>query len=51
MCFSYKGGMHRCTRIEVIKRRAGLTDKWLEAISNVMLFKTVTPLRNYRIKF
>ena len=26
------------------------TDKWLQVISNIMLFKTVIPLRNKRIK-
>ena len=36
--FSYKGGcgMHGRTCIKASKRRA--TDKWLQVISNIMLF-------------
>ena len=48
--FSYKGryGMYEGTHIEAIKRRAGLgyIDKQLWVISDIMLFKTVIPLRN-----
>ena len=48
-CFTYKGGcgMHGHTHIKVFERRvAWATDKRLQAISNIMLFKTVMPLRN-----
>ena len=38
------------THIEAFTRRAGLgkntVDKWLQVISNKMLFKTVIPLKN-----
>ena len=47
--FSYKGGcgVRGHTHIEAIKRRAGLaTDKRLRVISNIILVKTVMPLRN-----
>ena len=47
--FSFKGGrgMHGCTRIKVFKEElAWATYKWLRVISNIMLFKTVIPLRN-----
>ena len=52
-CFTYKDGCgvhEHCTHIKAFKRRAGLliwaTDKQLWVISNIMLFKTVTPLSN-----
>ena len=39
--------MHGRTSIEVIKKElAWATDKRLQVISNIMLFKTVIPLRN-----
>ena len=44
--FSYKGGcgVHGRTRIKVIKEElAWATDKRLQVISNVVLFKTVIP--------
>ena len=47
--FSHKDGcgVHGCTRIEAIKEElAWGTDKQLQVISNIMLFKTVIPLRN-----
>ena len=47
--FSYKGGcgVHGCTRIKEIKEEmAWATDKRLQVISNIMLFKTVIPLGN-----
>ena len=47
--FRYKGryGMHGHTHIEVIKEELTWTiDKQLQIISNIMLFKTVIPLRN-----
>ena len=47
--FSYKGGcgVRGHTRIETIKRKAAwATDKRLQVISNIILFKTVIPLRN-----
>ena len=47
--FSYKGGcgVRGFTHIEAIKEElAWATDKRLQVISNIMLFKTVIPLRN-----
>ena len=47
--FSYKGGRGMCghTRIEAFKEElAWATYKRLRVISNIMLFKTVIPLRN-----
>ena len=47
--FSYKGrcGVRERTRTETFKEElAWVIDKWLWAISNKMLFKTVVPLRN-----
>ena len=47
--FSYKGeyGMRGCILIETIKEGlAWATDKQLQVISNIMLFKTVISLRN-----
>ena len=47
--FSYEGGcyMHGYTRIKVFQKElAWDTDKWLQVINNIMLFKTVIPLRN-----
>ena len=48
--FSYKGGCGICGRtcIKAFKRTTGLG--YRQVISNKMLFKTVIPLRNYRIK-
>ena len=49
MRFSYKGGydVRGRTPIEVIKRKAGLGYRSMaQVISNIMLFKTVIPLRN-----
>ena len=46
-CFSYKGvcvGVHVSRRLK--EELAWATDKWLQVISNTMLFKTVIPLRN-----
>ena len=48
-CFSYKGGYVVCEHmcIEAFKRElAWAIDKWLQVISNKMLFKTVVTLRN-----
>ena len=46
--FSYKdgSGVRGHTRIEAIKRRVDLGYKQLQVISNIMLFKTIIPLRN-----
>ena len=49
MCFSYKGGcsMHGHNVLRSLKEElAWATDKWLQVISNIILFKTVIPLRN-----
>ena len=50
--FNYKGGCGVCQRmhIEEFKRRslAWAIDKWLQVVSNKMLFNTVMPLRNKR---
>ena len=50
--FNYKGGcdIHKCITIWAFKKLAWATDKLLEVISNIMLFKTVIPLRIQRIK-
>ena len=51
--FSYKGGrgIFECTCIEAFKRRVGLGYRLrLWVISYKMFFKTVIPLRKYRIK-
>ena len=50
--FSYKGGcgIHKRMHIEAFKEElAWAIHKWLWVINN-MLFKTVIPQRNYRIK-
>ena len=47
--FSYKCGcgVRECTHIEEFKEElAWATDKWLQVVSNKMLFKTVIPLRS-----
>ena len=47
--FSYKGGcgVHGSSRIEAFKEKlAWATYRRLRVISNIMLFKTVIPLRN-----
>ena len=51
-CFSHKGGcgVCGCTRIEACKELAWATYERFQVISSIMLFKTVIPLRNYRIK-
>ena len=45
--FIYKGGhgICKCIHIEAFKRVAWAIDKWLQVISNTVLFKTVIPLR------
>ena len=47
--FSYKGG-YGCVGVHIPRRLkeelAWATDKWLQVINNIILFKTVTPLRN-----
>ena len=37
-------GIHVSRRLK--EELASATDKWLQVISNIMLFKTVIPLRN-----
>ena len=41
-------GVHVSRRLKV--ELAWVTDKWLQVISNIMLFKTVIPLRNLKNK-
>ena len=45
--FSYKGGcgVRKHKRIKVFKELCWAIDKWLQVISNKMLFKTAMPLR------
>ena len=51
-CFGHKGGcgVSGRTRIEACKELAWATYVRFQVISSIMLFKTVIPLRNYRIK-
>ena len=45
--FSYKGGCGVRGHTRILKEElAWATYKWLRVISNIMLFKTVIPLRN-----
>ena len=50
--FSYKGGRGVCVGIHILRRLkeelAWTTYKRLRVISNIMLFKTVIPLGNYK---
>ena len=48
-CFCYKGGsgMQGVHVSRLLKEElAWATDKWLQLISNMMLFKTVVPLKS-----